>query len=368
MNTFQTKKTLLAALVVSAIAGATGVAHADQVTVYGFIDAGVFSTNNSGGKSLTTLGNAGGNYFPSMYGITGSEDLGAGMKVGFNLQGSLDAMTGTNSGNGLFDRYASVNISGAAGSLELGRQIDLLFMQSFVNGVMPTHANSLAVNGLLAYGGGDRATTVPATTSGINTNGTIDTSRISNAATYTTPEFSGFTGKFMYAMGGVAGSTSANALYSGVITGSISGVSLSAGYETQNSNSATATKTNNYNQAMFGAKYSMGDIDLAGQYHDYKSSDSTIDTTAFEAGAAYHVSPVLTVGLNFEHFDDKAASTKPEIISVKARYDLSKHTYLYGMIADYNKDASAKMFQGYAVTLGDANTATNFAFGIVHGF
>lgn len=368
MNTFQTKKTLLAALVLGAIAGVTGAAHADQVTVYGFIDAGVFSTNNSGGKSLTTLGNAGGNYFPSMYGITGSEDLGSGMKVGFNMQGSLDAMTGTNSGNGLFDRYASVNISGSAGSLEMGRQIDLLFLQSFVNGVMPTHANSLAVNGLLAYGGGDRATTVPATTSGINKNATIDSSRISNAVTYTTPEFGGFTGKLMYAMGGVAGSTSANALISGVITGSISGVGLSAGYETQNSSSATATKTNNFNQAMFGAKYSIGDVDLAGQYHNYKSSDDTINTNAFEVGAAYHVSPVFTVGLNYEHYNDSAAKTTPAVTSFKAKYDLSKHTYLYGMVADYNSAASSQMFQGYAITLGDAKTSTNFEFGIVHGF
>ena len=290
------------------------------------------------------------------------------MKTSFNLQGSLDNMTGANSGNGLFDRYASLTISGSAGSLELGRQIDLLFLQSFVNGVMATHANSLAVNGLLAYGGGDRATTVPATTSGTNKNATIDSSRISNAVTYTTPEISGVTGKFMVAPGGVAGSTTANALYSGVVTGNISGLGLSAGYETQNSSSASATQTNNYHQAMLGAKYSIGDVDLAGQYHSYKSSDATINTTAFELGAAYHVSPALTVGVNLEHFDDKAASTTPEIASVKAKYDLSKHTYLYGMVADYNKAASAQIFQGYAIALGDAKTSTNFAVGIVHGF
>ena len=360
-----TKKTLLAALVLSAIAG---VAHADQVTVYGFIDAGVFSTNNAGGKTLTTMENAGGNYFPSMYGITGSEDLGGGMKSGFNLQGSLDAMSGTNSGNGLFDRYASVSISGSAGSLELGRQIDLLFMQSFVNGVMPTHANSLAVNGLLAYGGGDRLTTVPATTSGTNSNATIDSSRISNAITYTTPEVAGVTGKFMYALGGVAGSTSANSLYSGVVTGSVAGLGLSAGYESQNSSSATSTQSNNFHQALLGAKYSIGAVDLAGQYHNYKSSDGTINTNAYELGAAYHVLPALTVGLNFEHFDDKAAGTTPEVTSIKAKYDLSKRTYLYGMVADYNTAASVQLLQGYAITLGDAKTSTNFAFGIVHGF
>ena len=119
---------------------------------------------------------------------------------------------------------------------------------------------------------------------------------------------------------------------------------------------------------MLGAKYSIDAVDLAAQYHSYKSSDATINTNAFEVGAAYHVSPALTVGINYEHFDDKAASTTPAVTSLKAKYDLSKRTYLYGMVADYNTAASAQLFQGYAITMGTAKTSTNLAVGVVHGF
>lgn len=362
------KKHLIAA---AALATLSTAAFAQSATVYGFIDLGVFTTNNAGtdGKTLTTMNQAGGNWFPSMYGITGSEDLGGGMKASFNLQGSLKASTGENAdGGNLFGRYASVTLSGSAGSVELGRQIDLLFMQSFVNGVIPTHANSLAVNGLLAYGGGDRATTVAATggnTTGATANGNTDASRISNAITYTTPSLGGVTGKFMYAPGGVAGKSSAGSIYSGVLTATVSGVALSAGYEEQNSDGGT---TNAFHKSLVGAKYSVGAVDLAGQYHNYKAKDNTINADAFELGVAYHVSPKVTVGVNYERFDDKAANTNPTVTSLKAKYDLSKRTYLYGMAASYNKEASTKLLQGYAITTGAAKTSTNFAVGMVHGF
>lgn len=359
------KKHLIAA---AALATLSTAAFAQSATVYGFIDLGAFTTNNAtGGKTQRTMGQAGGNYFPSMYGITGSEDLGGGMKASFNLQGSLDAATGTNKdGGNLFGRYSSVTLSSSAGSVELGRQIDLLFMQSFVNGVMPTHANSLAVNGLLAYGGGDRATTVAANTSGTTANGNTDSSRINNAITYRTPTVNGITGAFMYAPGGKTVSSTAGDIYSGVLTANVSGVALSAGYETQNNDAGTVK--NSFRKSLVGAKYSVGAVDLAGQYHTYKSSDSTINANAYELGVAYHVSPIFTLGLNYERFDDKYANTNPAVTSVKAKYDLSKRTYLYGMAANYNAEASTKILQGYAITTGTAKTATNFAVGVVHGF
>lgn len=368
------KKKLLA---LAALAAVSTTAFAQSATVYGFIDLGLFTTNNAGpnGKTLTTMDQAGGNWFPSMYGITGSEDLGNGLKASYNLQGSLKASNGSNADtNTLFGRYASVTLSSAsAGSVELGRQIDLLFMQSFVNGVMPTHANSLAVNGLLTYGGGDRATTATTGSSGSTANGNTDSSRINNAITYTTPSINGVTGKFMYAPGGIAGKNYAGAIYSGVLTANVSGVALSAGYETQNNDAGTVK--NAFKKSLVGAKYTIGAVDLAAQYHTYKASDSTIHANAYELGVAYHVSPVFTVGLNHEQFDDKAGDKNPAITSIKAKYDLSKRTYLYGMAANYNADASTEMYQGYAVGLGvTANTkgagknAQNFAVGVVHGF
>jgi len=368
------KKHLLALAALTTLSGAAFAQS--NVTMYGFLDMGVFTTNNgdANGKRLTTGAQAGGNFFPSMYGFTGTEDLGGGMKASFNLQGSLDVGNGANEdGGNLFGRYASVTLSGAAGSVELGRQIDLLFMQSFVNGVMPTHANSLAVDGLLAYGGGDRAVRVgaqsacssaPATN--CTTNANTNSSRITNAVTYTTPSLNGLTGKFMYAPGGVAGDQGAGSLTSGVLTYGTGPLALSAGYETQTSQSGVS---NSFEKSLVGAKYTLGALTFAGQYHNYKSKTKDINTDAFELGVAYAVTPKLTLALNHEDFDDKANSKSPKVTSVKAKYDLSKRTYLYGMAANLNKDAAGYILQGYAITTGSSSkNATNFAVGVVHGF
>jgi predicted porin len=365
------KKHLLA---VAALAAFSSVASAQSVKMYGFLDVGVFTTNNSGpaGSSLRTMSQAGGNFFPSMYGFTGTEDLGNGMKASFNLQGSLDLATGANADtNTLFGRYASVSLSGSAGSVELGRQIDLLFMQSFVNGVMPTHANSLAVDGLLAYGGGDRALTVPAgvadaSNANKTTVGNTNSSRITNAITYTTPTMNGLTLKAMYAPGGVAGDSSAGSLTSGVLTYSAGPLSLSAGAETQTSQTGVS---GSFKKNLVGAKYTLGALTFAGQAHSYESKTKDINTDAYELGVAYAVSPKLTVAVNYESFDNKTDNTDPKVTSLKAKYDLSKRTYLYGMAARFNKDAAGELYQGYAVTTGsNTKNATNFAVGVVHGF
>jgi predicted porin len=369
------KKHLLA---VAALAAFSSLASAQSVKMYGFLDVGVFTTNNgdSAGQSMTTMGQAGGNFFPSMYGFTGTEDLGGGMKASFNLQGSLNVTTGANADStNIFGRYASVTLSGSAGSLEMGRQIDLLFLQSFVNGAMPTHANSLAVNGLLAYGGGDRALTVASagaagTTNSTNTNGTTNgntnASRISNAITYSTPTIGGVTGKFMYAPGGVAGDDGAGTITSGLVTYNAGALGLSAGYETQNSQTGV---TKSFEKSLVGAKYTVGALTLATQYHKYESKTKDIDTTAYELGVAYAVTPKLTVAINHESYDDNYENSKPKVTSLKAKYDLSKRTYLYGMAADFNGAAVTNFYQGYATTTGKpGQSATNFAVGVVHGF
>jgi len=365
------KKQLLA---LAALAAVSGVAVAQNATVYGFLDVGVSQTNNgnAAGQSRTTAAQAGGNWFPSMYGITGTEDLGGGLKATFNLQGSLNAMTGNNadaSANNIFGRYASLKLSGNGGSLEMGRQIDLLFLQSFVNGVIPTHSNSLAVNGLLTYGGGDRATTAAGSAS--NTNANVDGSRIDNAFTYRTPTFNGVNAAVMYAPGGVAGSTSANSVWSALVTASVSGLNLSAGYASHNASTA-AGGTNYFHKSMVGAKYTFGQVDVAGQFHNYKANDGTIDTNATEFGVAYHLTSAATIGANLESFKDNASNKSPQILSFKGKYDLSKRTYLYGMYANYNADAATSVLQGYAIngltTYGANKIAQNISVGVVHGF
>lgn len=352
------KKHLIAAAALATLS--TAAFAQSSVTMYGFIDLGLFHSNNANadGQSVTKMSQAGGNFFPSMYGFTGTEDLGGGMKASFNLQGSMDparGMGGSSSavGNGLFDRYSSVTLSGAAGSVELGRQIDLLFLQSFVNGALPTHSYSLAVNGVLGYG-------QPTTT----TSSTVFGTRINNAVTYTTPTLNGLTAKVMLGKGEVAGQQSADNLTAGVVTYNAGALNLSAGYQSQN----VAGVSNAYDKSLLGAKYTMGNTTFAAQYHAYNTKDDSIDTKAFEIGVAHKMGKT-TLALNHENYDNNASGAKPKVTSVKAKYDLSKRTYLYGMAARYNSAASNELFQGYvAVTAAADKSSTNYAVGVVHGF
>jgi predicted porin len=354
------KKQLLAA---AALALVSGVAAAQSATVYGVLDVGVFTTNNSGGKNLTS--EATGQWFPSLFGITGSEDLGGGNKASFNLQGSLGLTNGTNSesgqvATGLFGREATVSLSSASmGSVRLGRQIDNLFLQSFINGVISTHANSLAVNGLLLSGQ-------------TNSNITVAGAFLNNAVEYSTPTVNGLTGKVQYVIGGQAGSNSTASAYNGLATYASGSLLVSAGYEQLNDslqtvNGVANTNVGNETKTLLGAKYSLGNgVDLAAQYNNWKVAGVT--TNAYEVGAAYHVSPAFLVGLNYESFN-KTGYSNMTVTSLKAKYDLSKRTYLFAMAAEYNQPAAANISQGYAAATGSATgTATNFNVGVVHAF
>jgi predicted porin len=121
------KKSTIAACL---LAGVAGTSHAQSnVTIYGLVDSGVEHVSNVGaaGASLTRVPSNTGT-LPSRIGFRGTEDLGGGLKVVFTLENGFGPDTGT-TGNGgrLFGRQAFVGVSGAWGTVSLGRQYTMLF-------------------------------------------------------------------------------------------------------------------------------------------------------------------------------------------------------------------------------------------------
>ncbi|MRD56676.1 porin, partial [Betaproteobacteria bacterium LSUCC0115] len=108
------KKHLIAAGLVAAFAAP---AMAQNVTVYGIIDQAITNTDADGAAATTTL--VGGTLNSERIGFKGSEDLGGGMKAFFRLENSIDTGAGTN--NAGFARGAEVGISGAFGSVKVGK-------------------------------------------------------------------------------------------------------------------------------------------------------------------------------------------------------------------------------------------------------
>ncbi|MGU7781826.1 porin [Burkholderia sp. PU8-34] len=112
------------ALVAAALMAAGVAAHAQSsVTLYGRLDAGIEYLNGmqNGARWRAESGDWG----TSLWGLKGAEDIGAGNKVVFQLEGSFDTMSGAGPGGGsLWNRWATVGIANDTyGTLLLGREL-----------------------------------------------------------------------------------------------------------------------------------------------------------------------------------------------------------------------------------------------------
>ncbi|MBC8748075.1 putative porin [Paraburkholderia sp. WC7.3g] len=125
------KKALLAAALMSAGV----VAHAQSsVTLYGRLDAGLeymsgvptgANANGAANTSSNRFKAESGDWGTSLWGMKGVEDIGAGNKILFQLEGSFNTMTGAGpGGGGLFNRWATVGISNNQyGTFTMGRML-----------------------------------------------------------------------------------------------------------------------------------------------------------------------------------------------------------------------------------------------------
>lgn len=119
------KKTLAALAVLGAFAGTS---LAADVTLYGVLDYGMRYTNsqttetNQIKKKDNQLEMATGQHAGNRWGLKGTEDLGNGLKVGFNLESGFAADDGTlDNDDRLFGREAVLYVQGAFGEIGFGR-------------------------------------------------------------------------------------------------------------------------------------------------------------------------------------------------------------------------------------------------------
>jgi predicted porin len=149
------KKTLIALAAVAA----TGAAFAQSsVTLYGVADVAVGKTNAAG------LGNANDkfqaiasnvlNNGTSRWGVRGTEDLGGGLKAGFNFEAGLTLATGgaNLSGGQMFSRAANVSLMGGFGEIRAGRSLTPSFY-SVANWELTGTSNYSAVANQFSFAG-----------------------------------------------------------------------------------------------------------------------------------------------------------------------------------------------------------------------
>ena len=318
------KKTLIALAAVAA----TGAAFAQSsVTLYGVADAALTKSTGSSAKLSSSSGMNNGT---SRWGVRGSEDLGGGLKAGFNYEAGLslnDGSTGQSGGN-YFSRAAWMNLSGGFGELRLGRTLNPSFYAAAAWELTGT-ANYSAVVGQFG-----------------NVLGGI---RNSSQVAYTTPNMGGFSATLGYIMKGnnLVGASAATATTPAVAGVERAKVDLNAIY--RNGPVAVAL---GYNKAQgaeksvhVGANYKVGPVAIAGSIVDPAG-----DAKGFTIGAGMQAGPVNLVV-------DVARDTfyKDTDVLVEAKYPLSKRTFAYAAFLRNGKGKTAE-------------NVNNLGLGIRHNF
>lgn len=161
-----------------------------SVSIYGTLDAGPRYVNNIRGSNLYSL--ASGGLQPERFGFRGAEDLGGGMKAEFRLESGLLTKTGSSvSPSALYNREASVGLTGSFGALHLGRQPDLMYEY------IPKYLSPPALTAIVNKHPG-------------NWDNYASQYQFSNAITYTTPRFGGFQVGAQYGLGEQPGDSKRN--------------------------------------------------------------------------------------------------------------------------------------------------------------
>ncbi len=106
--------------------GAAGYASAADVTLFGVVDTGLIYTHQSFDDSneadVNKFSMDSGVSSASRFGLKGTEELGNGMKVSFQLENGFQSDSGAlKSEKRIFDREASVSVYSDFGTLSMGR-------------------------------------------------------------------------------------------------------------------------------------------------------------------------------------------------------------------------------------------------------
>lgn len=301
------KKTLIA---LAALASTAAFAQS-SVTLYGVADVALTKQT---GVSAAVMSAGGLNNGTSRWGVRGTEDLGGGLKAGFNFEQGLSLGDGSISkaGGGEFGRAAWMNLSGGFGDLRLGRSLSTNFYGVAAWELTGT-ANYSVVGSQFGFTGNTRN---------------------SAQVMYTSPNFGGFTASFAHVLKGNNGDKAVNALNAIYNNGPI--VAAFA---------YSKTKGNQDGYKSLGGAYNFGSFKVAASYQDPEG-----DAKGFTLGGSVNAGPVV---LTLDIARDTEAKDTNTLF--EAKYPLSKRTFAY---AAFVRDGKGK----------NAEATNNVGLGIRHNF
>jgi len=353
------KKSLLALAVLGAF---SGVASAQSsVQLFGTLDVNGRYLKNDGRDRQLSMGTDGVN--SSEIRFQGIEDLGGGLKAGFNLRSGINPDTGTSNAK-FWNRRATVSIYSNAGELRLGRDYVPTFWTTAI-------FDAFGYNGL-------------GSTGNVNRGGQV---RQDNSIGYFLPSnLGGFYGQLMVAAGENGTSGDRNGRYIGGQFGFRAGpFDIAAAYSENRLGIVPIAASNLTGQASVGAgqtekkgnvggSFDFGFLKIMGYYNENKYPNAKEKIASISGIFPFGQSEVR-VGYDISKMDqNQAGFADSDIENIKAtyQYNLSKRTALYGTVALLkNKDNTIVSLPGTNFAGGTPSAggdSKGFELGIRHFF
>ena len=336
-----------------------------SVTLYGVLDNGLAYQSSSGNNSA--LKAVPGGLFATRFGFKGSEDIGGGLHVNFQLEQAFSGQTGAATDpTKAFNRLAFVGLSGGFGEVRFGLQNSPQYdvLQAAMD---PSWVKSIAspMN---------------------NFNALII--RANNGISYYTPTFGGLNAKFMVALRDPANGGANGIGFYNVVVQYINGpLNVAAGYERGDEPSVGAGGSyalaggagagpgavlNVFNA---GASYAIGANRIWLAYHteNLTNTPKYMQHDVYQISDSYQFDPFSLLSLMYGYLHDRTGKgNNAQQLGLLFEYSLSKSTELYtaaGFIQNRNQAAytlSGTAYSGLALTPG-TNTR-GIGVGLVHKF
>jgi len=318
---------------ISVMAAGSALAQ-NSVTIYGRLNLSAEQQKNVNAVGTqSVLQNS-----ASRIGFKGNEDLGGGLKAGFQLESGFSPDTGAAAAS-FWGRQSEVNLSGAFGTIRLGNFTSEAYYATADYISMHNHDTGTSEDKLYAYVG-----------------------RNTNKIAYRTPELvKGLTleGSVSAGEGQRANGRTVTRGYDLAANWNLGALQLGAGYE----------KNGNAEQFAVRVLYEMGPVVLGAYFQD--DTDGYGDR--FGERKSYRISAAYNVGASEFHLNygiandySRLAGSKANQFTAGYNYNLSKRTKVY---AFYTKvDNGSLSYFGSTNSRGQVQDPNVLAVGVRHNF
>jgi predicted porin len=352
-------------IIALAVAGlVSGTAFAQStVTIDGIMDMGYqYSWGVASGSHTKNMSQIKSGWDGSRVGFHGVEDLGNGLKVGFDATAGFDIDTGKSYGNALMSEGSSVYVAGNFGTVKAG----------YFSSVLDSDISAIDVTGRHAYLGADLL---------------IGTGKESNHVSYISPDLSGFKVIAGYSSNVNNGNTQDVVPTIDLATPNIRAYDVGAtykngpiavgagyiGYRPQNNFSNSANDVGNASEWQAGASYNFGpaavSLYYAVQKRDqdgplFNNVEDMDKSKAWSLGLSipFTSADLLTVSYadrKISYYTVGSDDNKARALGFFYAHNLSKRTALYAMYGNVSGNDK------YVI---DGSYANAMSFGLHHTF